>query len=58
MISVSELLSIFSELSLNNKKSLYHFLVNEFSKFESPEYVHFVGLLKNLEEDFFYEEDD
>lgn len=58
MISVSELLSIFSELSMVNKKRLYRFLIDEFSKFEPPEYVHFVGLLKDLEEDFFYEEDD
>lgn len=58
MISVGELFSIFSELSLENKKSLYHFLVTEFSKFDSPEYVEFVSLLKELEDEFFYDDDD
>ena len=53
MISVGELFSIFSELSLENKKSLYYFLITEFSKFDSQEYVDFVDLLKDLEDEFF-----
>jgi|LFRM01.1.fsa_nt_gb hypothetical protein len=57
MISVGELLSIFHDLSLKNKKSLYHFLVTEFSKFDSQEYVDFVDLLKDLEDEFFYEDE-
>ncbi len=57
MISVGELFSIFSELSLENKKSLYYFLITEFSKFDSQEYVDFVDLLKDLEDEFFYEDE-
>jgi hypothetical protein len=57
MISVGELISIFSELSVTNKKRLYNFLINEFSKVKSEEYLEFVGLLRDLEEDLLYSDE-
>lgn len=57
MISVGELISIFSELSVTNKKRLYNFLINEFSKVKSEEYIEFVGLLRDLEEDLLYSDE-
>ncbi len=57
MISVGELISIFSELSATNKKRLYNFLINEFSKVKSEEYIEFVGLLRDLEEDLLYSDE-
>lgn len=57
MISIGELISIFSELSATNKKSLYNFLINEFSKVKSEEYIEFVGLLRDLEEDLLYSDE-
>lgn len=57
MISIGELISIFSELSATNKKRLYNFLINEFSKVKSEEYIEFVGLLRDLEEDLLYSDE-
>lgn len=57
MISVGELISIFSELSATNKKRLYNFFINEFSKVKSEEYIEFVGLLRDLEEDLLYSDE-
>ena len=57
MISIGELISIFSELSATNKKRLYNFLINEFSKVKSEEYLEFVGLLRDLEEDLLYSDE-
>jgi hypothetical protein len=57
MISIGELISIFSELSVTNKKRLYNFLINEFSKVKSEEYIEFVGLLRDLEEDLLYSDE-
>lgn len=57
MISIGELISIFSELSATNKKRLYNFLINEFSKVKSEEYIEFVGLLRDLEEDLLYNDE-
>lgn len=57
MISVGELISIFSELSVTNKKILYNFLINEFSKVESEEYIEFVDLLRDLEEGLLYSDE-
>ncbi len=57
MISVGELISIFSELSVTNKKRLYNFLINEFSKVKSEECIEFVGLLRDLEEDLLYSDE-
>jgi transcriptional regulator with XRE-family HTH domain len=57
MISIGELISIFSELSATNKKRLYNFFINEFSKVKSEEYIEFVGLLRDLEEDLLYSDE-
>ena len=57
MISIGELISIFSELSTTNKKRLYNFSINEFSKVKSEEYIEFVDLLKDLEEDLLYSDE-
>ncbi len=57
MISIGELIGIFSELSATNKKRLYNFLINEFSKVKSEEYIEFVGLLRDLEEDLLYSDE-
>ena len=57
MISIGELISIFSELSATNKKRLYNFLINEFSKVKSEECIEFVGLLRDLEEDLLYSDE-
>ena len=54
MISIGELFGIFSELSDINKKILYNFLINEFSKIKSEEYIEFVSLLQDLKEELLY----
>lgn len=54
MISIGELFGIFSELSDTNKKILYNFLINEFSKIKSEEYIEFVSLLQDLKEELLY----
>lgn len=52
MISVGELISIFSELSTKNKKRLYAILFSVFSNHE--EYKEIVDLLIDLKEDLLY----
>lgn len=52
MISVGELISIFSELSTKNKKRLYAILFSVFSNHE--EYKEIVDLLTDLKEDLLY----
>ncbi len=52
MISVGELISIFSELSTKNKKRLYAILFSVFSNHE--EYKEIVNLLIDLKEDLLY----
>lgn len=52
MISVGELISIFSELSTKNKKTLYAILFSVFSNHE--EYKEIVDLLIDLKEDLLY----
>ena len=52
MISVGELISIFSELSTKNKKRLYAILFSVFSNHE--EYKEIVDLLIYLKEDLLY----
>lgn len=52
MISVGELISIFSELSTKNKKILYAILFSVFSNHE--EYKEIVDLLTDLKEDLLY----
>ena len=54
MISIGELFGIFSELSDINKKILYNFLITEFSKIKSEEYIEFVSLLQDLKEELLY----
>lgn len=54
MLSVGELLSIFSELTVDNKKKLYNFLIEEFSNNKKEKNVEFVDLLIDLKEDLLY----
>lgn len=56
MISVGELISIFSELSTKNKKRLYTILYSVFSNHE--EYKEIVDLLIDLKEDLLYSDDE
>lgn len=56
MISVGELISIFSELSTKNKKRLYAILFSVFSNHE--EYKEIVDLLIDLKEDLLYSDDE
>lgn len=59
MLSVGELLSIFSELSVDNKKNLYNFLIKEFSNVSEEKKVEFLKLLEDLKEDLlYYDEED
>lgn len=59
MLSVGEILSIFSELSVDNKKNLYNFLIKEFSNTNEEKKIEFVELLKDLKEDLlYYDEED
>lgn len=55
MISVGELISIFSELSTKNKKRLYAILFSVFSNHE--EYKEIVDLLIDLKEDLLYSDE-
>ncbi|MGB4374893.1 MAG: hypothetical protein WBI86_05165, partial [Defluviitoga tunisiensis] len=55
MISVGELISIFSELSTKNKKRLYAILFSVFSNHE--EYKEIVDLLTDLKEDLLYSDE-